>query len=130
VSTTKTSIAKIGVVCVPVSDQERALAFYTETLGFEKRADVPFGNGDRWLEVAPPGADTTIAIVPPPPGNPTGGMQTGIGLQTQDIDALHGELKAAGADVDDEISRMGDPVPPLFWFRDPDENVLMVVDVS
>jgi catechol 2,3-dioxygenase-like lactoylglutathione lyase family enzyme len=130
VSTTKTSIAKIGVVCVPVSDQERALAFYTETLGFEKRADVPFGNGDRWIEVAPPGADTTIAIVPPPPGNPTGGMQTGIGLHTHDIDALHAELKAAGADVDDEISRMGDPVPPLFWFRDPDANVLMVIDVS
>ena len=129
-STTQTSIAKIGVVCVPVSDQERALAFYTETLGFEKRADVPFGNGDRWIEVAPPGADTTIAIVPPPPGNPTGGMQTGIGLQTHDIDALHAELRAAGTDVDDEISRMGDPVPPLFWFRDPDANVLMVVDVS
>jgi catechol 2,3-dioxygenase-like lactoylglutathione lyase family enzyme len=128
-STTQTRIAKIGVVCVPVSDQERALAFYTEVLGFEQRTDVPFGNGYRWIEVAPPGADTTIAIVPPPPGNPTGGMQTGIGLQTHDIDALHADLRAHGVDVDDEVSRMGDPVPPLLWFRDPDANVLMAVEV-
>lgn len=130
-STTATRISKIGVVVVPVTDQERAIAFYVDTLGFEKRADVPFaGDAYRWVEVAPAGADTTIAIVPPPEGQPAGDKQTGIGLQTTDIDALHADLKARGVDVDDEVSRMGDPVPPLFWFRDPDGNVLMVVDVS
>src|SRR4051794_3005172 len=128
-SITKTTITKLGVVCVPVSDQERALDFYVGTLGFEKRADVPFGNGYRWIEVAPAGADTTIAIAPPPPGTPAGDMQTGIGLQTHDIDALHAELKAAGVDIDDEISRMGGPVPPLVWLRDPDNNTLMIVEV-
>ena len=127
-STTKTSIKKVGVVCVPISDQDRAIEFYTETLGFEKRADVPFGNGYRWVEVGPAGAETTIAIVPPPEGQPTGGMQTGIGLHVDDIEAIHADLKAAGVDVDAEISRMGDPVPPLFWLRDPDANVLMVVE--
>jgi catechol 2,3-dioxygenase-like lactoylglutathione lyase family enzyme len=127
VSTTKTAIAKIGVVCVPVSDQDRAIEFYVDTLGFEKRADVPFGNGYRWVEVAPAGADTTIAIVPPPPGKPTGDVETGIGLDTDDIDTLHAELKERGVDVDAEVSRMGDPVPPLFWLRDPDNNTLMVV---
>ena len=66
-STTTIQIRKIGTVCVPVSDQERAIEFYVDTLGFEKRADVPFGEGYRWVEVAPAGADTTIAIVPPPP---------------------------------------------------------------
>jgi catechol 2,3-dioxygenase-like lactoylglutathione lyase family enzyme len=128
VSKTATRIKKLGVVCVPVSDQDRAIEFYVETLGFEKRADVPFGNGYRWVEVAPADAVTTIAIVPPPPGDPTGNMQTGIGLHTDDIEAVHADLKAAGADVDAEISRMGDPVPPLFWFRDPDGNSLMVVE--
>ena len=123
-SKTATRISKVGTVCVPVSDQERAIEFYVETLGFEKRTDVPFGNGYRWVEVAPAGADTTIAIVPPPPGNPTGNVQTGIGLNTDDIDAVHADLKARGVDVDAEISRMGDPVPPLFWFRDPDGNTL------
>jgi catechol 2,3-dioxygenase-like lactoylglutathione lyase family enzyme len=129
VSKTTTRIQKLGVVCVPVSDQERAIEFYVDTLGFEKRADIPFGNGYRWVEVAPADAVTTIAIVPPPPGNPTGNVQTGIGLHTDDVEAVHADLKAAGADVDEEISRMGDPVPPMFWFRDPDGNSLMVVEV-
>ena len=129
VSKTATRISKVGTVVVPVSDQDRSIEFYVETLGFEKRTDVPFGEGYRWVEVAPAGAETTIAIVPPPPGNPTGDVQTGIGLNTDDIDAVHAELKQRGVDVDAEVSRMGDPVPPLFWFRDPDGNTLMVVEV-
>jgi catechol 2,3-dioxygenase-like lactoylglutathione lyase family enzyme len=128
VSTTKTRISKLGTVIIPVTDQERAIEFYVETLGFEKRTDVPFGNGYRWVEVAPADADTTIAIVPPPPGKPVGNVETGIALNTDDVDADHAELKARGVDVDAEVSRMGDPVPPMFWFRDPDGNTLMVVE--
>ena len=52
----KTHITQVGRVMVLVSDQDRAIAFYVEKLGFELRADVPFGDGDRWVEVAPPGA--------------------------------------------------------------------------
>jgi catechol 2,3-dioxygenase-like lactoylglutathione lyase family enzyme len=129
VSKTATRISKVGTICVPVSDQERAIEFYVETLGLEKRTDVPFGNGYRWVEVGPAGADTTIAIVPPPPGNPTGNVQTGICLNTDDVDAVHADLGSRGVDVDAEVSRMGDPVPPMFWFRDPDGNTLMVVQV-
>jgi catechol 2,3-dioxygenase-like lactoylglutathione lyase family enzyme len=130
VSTTKTRISKLGTVVIPVTDQDRAIEFYVDTLGFEKRADVPFGDGYRWVEVAPADAATTIAIVPPPPGKPTGNVETGIGLHTDDIDAVHADLKARGVDVDEEVSRMGDPVPPLFWLRDPDGNTLMVVEVA
>jgi catechol 2,3-dioxygenase-like lactoylglutathione lyase family enzyme len=130
VSKTTTRISRIGTVCVPVSDQDRAIEFYVETLGFEKRTDVPFGNGYRWVEVAPADATTTIAIVPPPPGKPTGNVETGIALQTDAIDAEYEDLKARGVDVDAEVSRMGDPVPPLFWFRDPDGNSLMVVEAG
>ena len=128
-SKTATRISKVGTICVPVSDQERAIEFYVETLGLEKRTDVPFGDGYRWVEVGPAGADTTIAIVPPPPGNPTGNVQTGICLNTDDVDAVHADLASRGVDVDAEVSRMGDPVPPMFWFRDPDGNTLMVVEV-
>ena len=120
---TKTRVNKISTVVIPVSDQDRAIEFYVETLGFEKRVDVPFGNGDRWVEVAPGDAVTTIALAPPSTGN----RETGIGLQTDDIDAYHAELKAKGVDVDPEVSRMGAPVPPLFWLRDPEGNTLMVV---
>jgi catechol 2,3-dioxygenase-like lactoylglutathione lyase family enzyme len=55
-------------------------------------------------------------------------MVTGITLTTSHIDATHDALKAAGVDVDAEVSRMGDPVPPLFWFRDPTGHTLMVVE--
>jgi catechol 2,3-dioxygenase-like lactoylglutathione lyase family enzyme len=130
VSTTKTRVSKLATVVVPVSDQARAVEFYTQALGFEKRVDVPFGDGYRWIEVAPATAETTIAIVPPPPGKPTGNVETGITLYTEDIDGYHAELKEHGVDVDAEVSRMGDPVPPLLWFRDPDGNTLMVVGKS
>jgi catechol 2,3-dioxygenase-like lactoylglutathione lyase family enzyme len=126
-TTTKTRVNKIGTVVIPVADQEAAIEFYTEKLGFEKRVDVPVGDSYRWVEVAPGDAVTTLAIVPPPPGGSTGNRETGVGLQTDDIDAFHAELKASGVDVDAEVSRMGDPVPPLFWLRDPEGNSLMVV---
>ena len=59
--------------------------------------------------------------------DPVGNRETGISLYTKDIDGYHAQLKADGVDVDDEVSRMGGPVPPLFWFRDPEGNTLMVV---
>jgi catechol 2,3-dioxygenase-like lactoylglutathione lyase family enzyme len=129
VSTTKTGIAKVGVVVVPVTDEDRAIEFYVDKLGFEKRADVPFGGSYRWVEVAPPGAETTIAIVKPPEGKQAGNTETGIALHTGDIESVHADMKAAGVDVDEEISAMGDPVPPMFWLRDQDGNSLMVVEV-
>lgn len=128
VNSTKTRVSKIATVVVPVADQEAQIAFYVEKLGFEKRVDVPFGpDGERWVEVAPGDAVTTIALPPPPPGTSAGDRETGISLFAEDIDAYHGQLKADGVDVDPEVSRMGDPVPPLFWLRDPEGNVLMVV---
>src|SRR3954451_24890401 len=120
-------ITKVGRVAVSVSDTDRALDFYVGMLGFEKVVDVPMGDAARWVEVKVAGADTQIAIAPPPPGKPSGGSDTGICLDTTDVDADHAALKAAGADVDDEVSRFGGPVPPMFWVRDPDGNSLIVV---
>lgn len=124
-----TRVSKVANVIIPVDDQDRALRFYTDVLGLDKRADVPFGDGNRWIEVAPPGAETPIAICPPGPNGTAGGKDTGITLQTDDIDAYHAQLKDRGVDVDAEVSRYGDPVPPIFWFRDPEGNTLMVVEV-
>jgi catechol 2,3-dioxygenase-like lactoylglutathione lyase family enzyme len=124
------NLTRVGRVCVTVDDTDRAIDFYVDTLGFEKVVDVPMGPGMRWVEVSLPGTPTTIALAPPPPGREAGGSQTGICLDTTDVDADHAALKAAGVDVDDEVSRMGDPVPPLFWVRDPDGNSLMIVQPS
>ena len=77
--------------------------------------------------MAPSGADTPIAICPPGPHVTPGGKDTGISLATDNIDAYHAQLKANGVDVDAEVSRFGE-APPLFWFRDPEGNTLMVVE--
>src|SRR5690349_10323654 len=126
--TSKLNLTQVGRVCVTVSDTDRAIDFYVDTLGFEKVVDVPMGDAGRWVEVAVNGAPTTIALAPPPQGQQAGGSQTGICLDTSDVDADHAALKAAGVDVDEDVSRYGDPVPPMFWLRDPDGNSLIIVE--
>jgi catechol 2,3-dioxygenase-like lactoylglutathione lyase family enzyme len=128
-TTHTTTVSQVANVIIGVADQDKMLGFYTEALGLQLRADVPFGNGDRWIEIAPAGAQTPIALCPPGPGNTAGGKDTGITLQTDDIDGYHALLAARGVDVDAEVMRMGGPVPPIFWFRDPEKNSLMVVEV-
>ncbi len=131
-TTTSTGIKKVATVIVPVGDTDAAIDFYCGKLGLAKTTDVPFGPEDgsmRWVEVANEGAETTIALAPPPPDyGETGNGQTGIALDTDDIDATHAALRDAGVDVDAEVSRMGDPVPPMFWLRDMEGNTLLVIE--
>jgi catechol 2,3-dioxygenase-like lactoylglutathione lyase family enzyme len=125
----KTVIGRVGRVAVPVSDQDKAIAFYTEKLGFEVTSDIPVDENYRWVEVTPPAGGTPLAIVPPPPGaHDRIGTDTSVMLTTDDIETAHSELRDRGVDVDEEISRMGDPVPPMFWFRDQDGNTLLLVE--
>jgi catechol 2,3-dioxygenase-like lactoylglutathione lyase family enzyme len=132
-------ISQIQLVMIPSTDQDRSITFY-EALGFEKRLDIPWGEGYRWVEVYPSGGSTGIALVPPGPGDPTG-VDTGIILNTDDIDATHAELRSQGVDVDAEVARVGvpaeirigavelaGPVPPMFYVRDPDRNSLLIVE--
>lgn len=124
-SETKTGsrIIDVRTVGVPVTDQDAALAFYGGKLGFEKRLDVPFGDGNRWIEVAPPGAATTIALMPAA-GHTAIGIDTHIRLTTADAAADHADLKSKGVDVDADVI----PYPmPMFSFRDPDGNTLYLV---
>ena len=116
-----TQITGVANVGVPVTDQDRALEFYVGTLGFEKRRDLPFGEG-RWIEVAPPGAVTTIALLP-------AGVPAGIRLGTGDADRDHAELLARGADTDPEVMRIPE-APAMFSLRDPDGNTLILVELS
>ena len=91
-------VRQVQLVAIPATDRERSVAFY-EALGFEKRSDIPWGDGHRWIEVYPPNSPTGIALVPPGPADATG-VQTGIILNTDDIDATHAQLQAIGVDVD------------------------------
>ena len=125
-STIASRLGEISLIAVPSNDIDKQIEFY-ESLGVEKRTDVPFGGPYRWVEVYPPNGSTGIALAPPPPGGEAGSKETGIIVTTDDIDASHAELKANGVDVDAEVSRMGDPVPPMFWFRDSEGNSLLIV---
>jgi lactoylglutathione lyase len=124
-----TTVSNLGVAMFTVSDQDSALAFYTEKLGFELRADVRFGeNGEmRWLEVAPPGSTARLALNPPMGGAPGGG---GIGVETVDVLAEHRRLTAIGG-IDMDPAPMSTPGAPfLFMMRDPDGNHIAVVEVA
>ncbi len=120
-----TRITDVRTVGIPVTDQNRALEFYVGKLGFDKRLDVPFGDGQRWIEVAPPGAATTIALVRSREGMPTG-VETGIRFITADADGDHASLRARGVDADQVLRWEG--VPPMFAFRDQDGNGLEIVE--
>ena len=124
-TTTQTTmhITDIRTVAVPVTDQDRALEFYRDGLGLQTRIDMAYGEDQRWLEVVPAGATTSIALVRAGETAPAG-IDTGIRLTTEDASADHGAMRAKGVDVDAEILQY--PVP-MFTLRDPDRNVLYVV---
>src|ERR1044072_7897992 len=121
---TATQITKVGTVMVPVSDQDRAIEFFVEKLGFELRGDSAGGEGGGWVEGAPRGSATPIALVLPREGEPVGIMPR-IGFDTDDVDADHATLRSRGVDVDD-VLREGDTVPPMFFFSEPDGNHFML----
>jgi catechol 2,3-dioxygenase-like lactoylglutathione lyase family enzyme len=127
--TTPTTVSTIAVAMFSVADQDKAIAFYTQKLGYEVRSDMSFGeNGEmRWVEVAPPGSVARLALNPPMEGSPGGGS---IGVETADVLAEHARLSAIGGiDLDPEPMRMPG-VPTMFALRDPDGNQVWVVDAA
>jgi catechol 2,3-dioxygenase-like lactoylglutathione lyase family enzyme len=119
-------VTQVVRVDIPVTDRDEAIAFYTETLGFSLVIDAPFGDGNRWVEVAPPGGGATLALVRPE-GDLQPGRMTGVVLTSIDPRADHAKLKAAHVDVDHDLIGGDGAVPLLFFFRDSSKNQLMVV---
>lgn len=119
-------IAGIRTVAIPVVDHDRAMRFYTEVLGFEVRMDLPArGSNGRWVELGLRGAATTVALSAASDAAPAGGT-TGIRLTGPDAGETHRILAAAGADVGELLRWPG--VPPMFEFRDPDGNGVVLVE--
>jgi lactoylglutathione lyase len=123
-------LTQVGTITVQVTDQAKALEFYTEKLGFEKRSDEPMGPKQRWIEVAPPGAQTRILLylaTPEAPGatsyraaKAAVGKSTGIVLDVDDIEATFAELKSRGVPIKEEPEHQ----PWGWWgvFADQDGN--------
>jgi lactoylglutathione lyase len=120
-------ITDIRAVGVPVTDQDRAIDFFVGTLGFEKGVDAPLDETTRWIEVAAPGATTSVALVAGPK-SPGPGVDTGVRFVVPDATAEHERL------VDRGVSTGGlldwDGVPTMFTFDDPDGNRFYVVESS
>ncbi|MET9311177.1 VOC family protein [Kribbella sp. NPDC003505] len=119
-----THISEIRTVGVPVTDQDRALAFYTGALGFELLMDAPLPQfGGRWIVVAPGGSSAGIALVPASESNPAG-VDTRIRMASPDAKAAHQHYLTTGVDTDELLEWPG--VPPMFSLHDPDGNRLYV----
>jgi catechol 2,3-dioxygenase-like lactoylglutathione lyase family enzyme len=111
-------INRIAIISVPVADQQVAKAFYTEKLGFTVIRDNPFEDDQRWIELAPPGAATTITLVTWFPHMPPGSIH-GLVLDTDNIAEAHETLKTRGLKIS--------PIETAPWgqialFKDPDGN--------
>ncbi|MFJ6630685.1 VOC family protein [Streptomyces sp. NPDC091376] len=117
------TITHASFVTLPVSDQDRALAFYTDVLGFEVTADRQMPPG-RWLQVAPKGAQTVFTLSGPGMGGFEPGSTRGIMLVTTDVDADCAKLTAAGVTVDGPNDV---PWGRMAGFTDPDGNGLMLL---
>lgn len=125
-SATPTHITGIRTVSVPVEDQDAALTFYVDVLGFTKLRDNPTPRGGRWIELAPGDERVVITLEPAAPGTTRG--QIGIRFTTTDAEAAHAALQEAGVDTDEILSWPG--VPPMFAFRDPDGNAFSVTELG
>lgn len=124
-----TTVNSIATAMFSVADQDAAIAFYTQKLGWELVSDIAFGEGDqagRWVEVAPPSSVARLALNPPMGGEPGGGA---IGVESTDVRAERDALEAAGVTVGDFMGG-DDPVPLMFSASDPDGNNIWVVAVS
>jgi len=120
-----TTITDVRTVGIGVRDQDAAVGFFVGTLGFEKRLDAPISSEMRWIEVAPRGATTSVALnqTERPAGVTT---DTGIRCVVSDVDAEHAAMRSRGVDVGEVMRWEG--VPPMYSFDDPDGNRFYVVE--
>ncbi len=117
-------IGRVKLVNIPVSDQGRALAFYTEKLGFEVARDETFGDR-RWLELEIPGANTRITLSPPEVHEDRIGTSTGIVFGAEDIHATYDDLVAKGVVFVKPLAKESWGMRAVF--KDEDGNSFMLV---
>jgi catechol 2,3-dioxygenase-like lactoylglutathione lyase family enzyme len=123
---TLTHITGVRAISIPVNDQDAALRFYVDTLGFAVLRDNPTPNGGRWIELAP-GEDNPVVTLEPAAADVTRGA-IGIRFTTDDAEAAHAALAAAGVDTDEILRWPG--VPAMFAFRDPDGNAFSITETA
>jgi predicted enzyme related to lactoylglutathione lyase len=91
-------IRKIKFMSIPVRDQDRALEFYVNALGFNLVTDQPMGPGQRWIELRPPKGDAGIALFTPPGHEDRVGTFTGLSIECDNVQKTYDELRARGVE--------------------------------
>ncbi|GAB3610877.1 VOC family protein [Humibacter ginsengiterrae] len=119
-------ITGVRTVSIPVDDQDAALRFYADTLGFTVLRDMPTPNGSRWIELAPAENSVIVTLEPAAPDVTRGAI--GIRFTTDDIDAAHSAMADRGVEVDDILRWPG--VPAMFAFRDIDGNTFSITELA
>ncbi|GGJ68347.1 VOC family protein [Deinococcus aquiradiocola] len=129
----------LEVVVVPVTDIDRAKAFYEGGLGFHVDHDLQMGGGRRLVQLTPPGSGCSVVLGPRPNGMPPGALQ-GVQLVVRDLRAARAELQARGVQTgdiqvlggpprmatdDDDLNHVG-----FLSFWDPDGNGWSVQQIS
>ena len=120
-----TTIRAVHTVGIGVRDQETALEFCVDVLGFEKRLESWIDESTRWVEVAPRGVGPSLALTVTE-RDVDEVVDTGIRYLVHDADAEHASMARGGVIVGD-VMRWED-VPPMFSFDDPDGNRFYVVE--
>ena len=113
-------IKSLKFASVPVRDQDRALRFFTEQVGFQIATDQQFSETQRWIELRIPGADTRIVLFTPKGHEDRIGTFTGLSFVTDDVIATYKELSARGVEFTGEpkVEQWGSSA----IFKDPDGN--------
>jgi len=132
----RTHIGQVATIMVPVTDQDAALAFYTEVLGMQKVNDFTYPTGERWLEVSPAKGSSNLCLIVSRPERPTG-IETGVVLFSADVLADLAAFRAQGLGVDEQPLPEGEVlwwsgaplagVPTQFRLHDPDGNSFLIV---
>jgi catechol 2,3-dioxygenase-like lactoylglutathione lyase family enzyme len=116
-----TTTTHLQSIALRVTDQDRARDFYVDVLGCTLRTDTEFWPGARWVEVVPPGSSVGLVLL-----TEAGGMPIGPRFGTADAAAAHARLTEAGTDVDAVLTM--EVAPPMFTLRDPDGNLLVLIE--
>jgi predicted enzyme related to lactoylglutathione lyase len=113
-------ISHIKFVSVPVRDQNRALDFYTEKLGFTIITDQPFNEKQRWIELRIPKADTRVVLFTPEGQEDRVGTFSPLVFATDDVEKTYEELKKRGVAFEGPPEKQ--PWGTFAKFRDSEEN--------
>jgi catechol 2,3-dioxygenase-like lactoylglutathione lyase family enzyme len=128
-STTTSPISRARLVAISVRDPDAAIAFWRDKLGFDVQSDAPYGEGDRWIEVAPPGRETGLTLVGP--ANPNWAEPEDWGpvlFACEDIDASVAELEARGVELTGPVMRPEGGAPPMAFFLDQDGRRFLLTE--